>query len=178
MEIVERSHQGEGGEGHSGMVPAGLAHGPTSDAGGVDRFMNFSILPESTSATGFAGNALKISAPASRNNAIFPYTEPRGGESLSIGTLCNKMLWAESLSSADAGGSSNNTGVIPSPPCLETGRWRRGRTLHLAVLSMQTRSEFVRTGGSFFFWSPWKSEFLSWDYGPSLHLWANVQVYL
>lgn len=73
-------------------MPAGLAHGPSSDAGGVDRFMNFSILPESTSATGFAGNALKISALTSRNNAIFPYTVPGGGEPFSIGILFNKTL--------------------------------------------------------------------------------------
>lgn len=37
-----------------GTVPAELAHSPTSDVGRVDRFMNFFVLLESTSATGFA----------------------------------------------------------------------------------------------------------------------------
>lgn len=37
-----------------GTVPEELAHSPTSDVGRVDRFMNVFILPESTSATGFA----------------------------------------------------------------------------------------------------------------------------
>lgn len=42
------------GQRQEGTVPAGLAHGPTSDTGRADSFMDFIILPKSTLATSFA----------------------------------------------------------------------------------------------------------------------------
>lgn len=92
LEIVEESCQKEVGKKQGYPVPAGLAYNPTPDMGRVVRFVNFIILPESTSVTGFAGNFLKIFVLASQNNMVFPCPGLRGGKPISMGTFFNKMF--------------------------------------------------------------------------------------
>lgn len=154
LEIVEESCQKEAGKKWGDPVPAGLAYNPTPDMGRVVRFVNFIILLESTSVTGFAGNFLKIFVLASQNNMVFPCPGLRGGKPILMGTFFNKMFWAESLSSAEAGDGSDNTMVIPSLPYFlrcnykkvlksdgrsfilkETRRRRRGWILYSAIPS-------------------------------------------
>lgn len=54
-EAGDRAEAARGrGQRQEGTVPAGLAHGPTSDMGRADSFMDFIPLPESTLATSFA----------------------------------------------------------------------------------------------------------------------------
>jgi len=56
---------------------------------------------------------------ARQNSTIFPHPELRGGKLVLTGTFLNKMFWAASLPSADAGDGdgSNNTRAVSSMPC-------------------------------------------------------------
>lgn len=109
------------GQRQEGTVPAGLAHGPTSDVGRVDSFMDSVILPEPTLATSFAWNAEKIVVLASsvyyKTVRYFLVPELRGQLTM-MGTSFKKTFWATFLPSADPGNGSNSTRVVSSIPSL------------------------------------------------------------